>query len=171
MNASDEDQQHPIPTDWPRNLTPSPDLYFHRKTLTDAAKIRAQGLKRYHKAPEKWIAAVRRWQASHPDYVAAYQAWWWKQNRSEARLAKMRAYTKAWRVKKHGSVEAHWGVAESPSSQGTHSTWGGVTASTLAHAHPSPSAPTTHSASPHPRPLRTAALHQWAGSHRGFSCR
>ena len=92
-----------IPTDWPRNLNPPPDFYYHRMTLTDAATLRTQGLERYRKNRAAWIAKVREWQESNAEYFAAYQQWWWKENRSEARLEKMRAYTKAWRLNKRAA--------------------------------------------------------------------
>jgi hypothetical protein len=96
-----------IPTDWPRNLNPPPAMYFHRAHLTDAAKLRAQALTRYRKDPAAWIAKVREWQARHPEYFAAYQAWWWRQNRSEERLAAMRAYTAMWRAKKRAAKKGN----------------------------------------------------------------
>ena len=97
MSATDDD---PIPTDWPPNLNPPPSFYFHRMTLSDAAKLLAQGLKRYHKDPAAWIAKVQEWQAANPEYVAAHRKWWWKANRNEERLKKMRIYTRQWRANK-----------------------------------------------------------------------
>ena len=96
MNERDD-----IPTDWPKcNPNPPPAFYFHAHTITDATKLRAQALKRYRKDPKAWIAKVREWQAKHADYMAAYQAWWWAQNRSEDRLARMREYSRAYRLRK-----------------------------------------------------------------------
>ena len=100
---TDEGQQKEIPIEWPRRLHPAPAVYHYPVVRIDGAKIRAQGLARYRRNPEAWKAAVRKWREVHPEYWRAHCAWWWRVNRNEARLAKMREYTKRWRAARKGS--------------------------------------------------------------------
>ena len=97
---TDEGRQKEIPTEWPRKLHPAPAVYHYPVVRIDGAKIREQGLARYRRDPEAWKAAVRKWREANAEYWRAYCAWWWKVNRNEARLTKMRDYTKAWRLRK-----------------------------------------------------------------------
>jgi hypothetical protein len=104
MNST-ADEPVTIPTEWPRKLYPPAPQYFHGTLRRDGVELREQTLARYRKDKKAWIAKVRAWRDARPEYVAAYNRWWWNMNRNEARLEHMRAYTRAWRAAKQRASE------------------------------------------------------------------